>query len=77
MKNLRLIRETVTPEKEYVMDYVHLICEAAGEMVFPLNGAAPLVAPGDEVLVGQSLAEGVCCSCSGTVKALERRSDGS
>ena len=76
MNNLRLIRETVTPEKEYVMDYVHQICEAAGEMVFPLNGAAPLVSPGDEVLVGEALAEGICCSCSGTVKALERRSDG-
>ena len=76
-------RDSVTPEKEYVMDYVHQLCEPAGEMVFPLNGGTPLAAAGDTVLVGQKLSEGenalstVHSSCSGTVKAVERRSDGS
>lgn len=83
MNTRNIIRDSVTPEKEYVMDYVHLLCEPAGEMVFPLSGGSALVQVGDPVLVGQQLSEGenalsvVHCSCSGTVKAIERRSDGS
>ena len=82
MKNPTVIRDSVTPEKEYVMDYVHQICEPAGEMVFPLNGGTPLVGAGDAVLVGQKLSEGenalstIHSACSGTVRSLERRSDG-
>ena len=56
-----------------------------GEMVFPLSQhigkpAKPIVKKGDPVLVGQRIAEAdgfvsahVICSCSGTVKALEKR----
>ena len=60
--------------KEYVGDYVHNLYEPSGELVFPLPAKAePLVSPGDPVLAGQPLAQGVLCSCSGTVKAVERR----
>ncbi len=57
----------------------------AGEMVFPLSQhigkpAKPIVKKGDEVLVGQRIAEAdgfvsahVVCSCSGKVKGIERR----
>lgn len=56
-----------------------------GEMVFPLSQhigkpAKPIVKKGDAVLVGQRIAEAdgfvsahVICSCSGTVKAIEKR----
>ena len=57
----------------------------AGEMVFPLaqhigKPAKPIVKKGDAVLVGQRIAEAdgfvsahVVCSCSGTVKGIEKR----
>ena len=56
-----------------------------GEMVFPLSQhigkpAKPIVKKGDPVLVGQRIAEAdgfvsshVICSCSGTVKGIEKR----
>ena len=56
-----------------------------GEMVFPLaqhigKPAKPIVKKGDTVLVGQRIAEAdgfvsahVICSCSGTVKGIEKR----
>ncbi|MBO4886204.1 MAG: electron transport complex subunit RsxC [Clostridia bacterium] len=56
-----------------------------GEMVFPLSQhigkpAKPAVKKGDSVLVGQRIAEAdgfvsahIICSCSGTVKAVEKR----
>ena len=59
--------------------------EAKGEMVFPLSQhigkpAKALVKKGDAVLVGQRIAEAdglisanIACSCSGKVKALEKR----
>ena len=59
--------------------------EAKGEMVFPLlqhigKPAKALVKKGDEVLVGQRIAEAdglisanIACSCSGKVKAVEKR----
>lgn len=75
MKNARFLGGAPRPQlKEYLGDYVHNLYEPAGELVFPLPAkASPLVAEGDPVLVGQSLADGVLCSCSGTVKAVERR----
>ena len=57
----------------------------AGEMVFPLSQhigkpAKPIVKKGDSVLVGQRIAEAdgyisanIASSCSGTVKAIEKR----
>ena len=75
----RLFRGGSRPQdrKEYLQDYVHGVCEPAGDLVFPLPaGTNAMVAPGDEVLTGQKIAEGadvVHCSCSGTVKAVERR----
>ena len=57
----------------------------AGEMVFPLSQhigkpAKPIVKKGDAVLAGQRIAEAdgfvsahIACSCSGTVKAIEKR----
>ena len=63
--------------KEYLQDYVHVVAEPAGELVFPLSaGARALPAVGDAVLAGQPLTAGsdpIHCSCSGTVKAIERR----
>ena len=56
-----------------------------GEMVYPLSQhigkpAKPIVKKGDAVLVGQRIAEAdgyfsahIACSCSGTVKAIEKR----
>jgi len=56
-----------------------------GEMVFPLSQhigkpAKPIVKKGDPVLVGQRIAEAdgfvsahIICSCSGTVKGIEKR----
>ncbi len=61
------------------------VYEAKGEMIFPLSQhigkpAKPLVKKGDEVMVGQIIAEAdgfvsanIICSCSGKVKALEKR----
>ena len=63
------------------------LCEflPTGEMVFPLSQhigkpAKPIVKKNDPVLVGQRIAEAdgfvsahVICSCSGTVKAIEKR----
>ena len=61
------------------------VYDAKGEMVFPLSQhigkpAKPVVAKNDEVLVGQLLAEAdgfvsanVVSSCSGKVKAIEKR----
>ena len=71
--------------REYLGDYVHTVYEPAGETVFPLSdrfgvSGKALVAPGDAVLAGQRLSEGgaypgdgAFSSCSGTVKAIERR----
>ena len=59
--------------------------DPAGELVFPLSQhigkpAKPIVKKGDPVLVGQVIAEAdgyvsanIACSCSGTVKAIEKR----
>ena len=63
------------------------LCEflPTGEMVFPLSQhigkpAKPIVKKGDPVLVGQRIAEAdgfvsshIICSCSGTVKGVEKR----
>ena len=61
------------------------VFDAKGEMVFPLaqhigKPAKAIVKKGDPVLVGQCIAEAdgfvsanVICSCSGTVKAVEKR----
>ncbi len=61
------------------------VFDAKGEMVFPLaqhigKPAKAIVKKGDPVLVGQRIAEAdgfvsanVICSCSGTVKAVEKR----
>ena len=78
----RLDRDAVIPEKEYVTDYVHQVCEPGGELVFPLRGAKPLVSVGEEVRTGQPLGRNTngrpCAhsSASGTVKTIERRNDG-
>lgn len=61
------------------------VFDAKGEMVFPLaqhigKPAKAIVKKGDPVLVGQRIAEAdgfvsanIICSCSGTVKAVEKR----
>ncbi len=61
------------------------VFDAKGEMVFPLaqhigKPAKAIVKKGDPVLVGQCIAEAdgfvsanIICSCSGTVKAVEKR----
>ena len=61
------------------------VFDAKGEMVFPLaqhigKPAKAIVKKGDPVLVGQRLAEAdgyvsahIVCSCSGTVKGIEKR----
>ena len=61
------------------------VFDAKGEMVFPLaqhigKPAKPVVKRGDPVLVGQCIAEAdgfvsanIICSCSGKVKAIEKR----
>ncbi|MEE8825862.1 MAG: electron transport complex subunit RsxC [Eubacteriales bacterium] len=61
------------------------VYEAKGELVYPLSQhigrpAKPVVKKGDHVLVGQRIAEAdgfvsacICSSCSGTVKAIEKR----
>ena len=71
--------------KDLTRDCPLQVLEAKGEMVFPLvqhigKPAKALVKKGDPVLVGQRIAEGdgpvsagIACSCSGKVKALEKR----
>ena len=61
------------------------VLDAKGEMVFPMGQhigkpAKPIVKRGDAVLVGQRIAEAdgfvsahIACSCSGKVKAVEKR----
>ena len=71
--------------KELTRDVPLRALDAKGEMVFPLlqhigKPAKPLVKKGDEVLVGQRIGEAdglisahVISSCSGKVKAVEKR----
>ena len=71
--------------KDLTRDCPLQVLEAKGEMVFPLaqhigKPAKALVKKGDAVLVGKLIAEadgpvsaGVACSCSGKVKAVEKR----
>ena len=71
--------------KDLTRDCPLQVLEAKGEMVFPLvqhigKPAKALVKKGDPVLVGQRIAEGdgpvsagIACSCSGKVKAVEKR----
>lgn len=71
--------------KELSADKPIQVIQPKGELVFPLSQhigapAKPLVAKGDQVLVGQKLAEAggfisanVICSVSGTVKGIEPR----
>ena len=71
--------------KELSEDKPIQVIQPKGELVFPLSQhigapAKPLVAKGDQVLVGQKIAEAggfisanVICSVSGTVKAIEPR----
>ena len=71
--------------KSFTRDAAPTPYEARGEMVFPLGQhigkpAKVLVQVGDPVLVGQKLAArdgyvsaDIHCSCSGTVKAIEKR----
>lgn len=72
-------------QKELSADIPFRVYEAKGEMVFPLNQhigapAVPVVKKGDEVLAGQLIAEAagfvsanIVSSCSGIVKAVEKR----
>ena len=71
--------------KDLAKDVPLRVHQAKGDMVYVLGqhiGAPskPIVAKGDEVLVGQRIAEAasfvsanIACSCSGTVKAIEKR----
>ena len=71
--------------KSYSRDAAPVVYDSPGEMVYPLSQhigkpAKPVVKIGDAVLAGQVLAEAdgyvsasVHCSCSGTVKAIEKR----
>ncbi len=71
--------------KIYSRDAAPVIYEPKGEMVYPLSQhigkpAKAIVKPGDRVLVGQKIAESdgyvsapVHASCSGVVKAIEKR----
>ena len=71
--------------KDLAKDQAIVELKPQGLMVYPLSQhigapAKPLVAKGDRVLVGQTLAEAggfisspVICSVSGTVKAIEKR----
>lgn len=71
--------------KELSADKPIQVIQPKGELVFPLSQhigapAKPLVAKGDQVLVGQKIAEAggfisanVICSVSGTVKGIEPR----
>ena len=72
-------------KKELSREAALRVFDAKGEMVFPLaqhigKPAKAVVQKGDAVLVGDVLAEAdgfvsanVICSCSGTVKAVEKR----
>ena len=72
-------------QKELSRDAVLREFPAKGEMVYPLQQhigkpAKPIVKKNDPVLVGQRIAEAdgfvsahIVCSCSGTVKAIEKR----
>ncbi|MGN0335126.1 MAG: electron transport complex subunit RsxC [Lachnospiraceae bacterium] len=72
-------------QKEFSRNHPFVVYEPKGDLVFPLNQhigkpAAPVVKKGDEVLAGQVLAEAdgfvsanIICSCSGTVKSIEKR----
>ena len=87
MSFLTTFRGGVHPDdsKGYSRDVSPAVYEAKGEMVFPLSQhigkpAKALVKPGDAVLVGQKIGEAdgyvsanIYCSCSGTVKAIEKR----
>lgn len=71
--------------KELSKEVPLTVYEAKGELVFPLNQhigapAVPVVKKGDEVLAGQLIAEAsgfvsanIISSCSGKVKAIEKR----
>ncbi len=71
--------------KEITKDNAIQVIMPKGELVYPLAQhigapATPVVAVGDQVLVGQVIAEAssfisanICCSVSGTVKAIEKR----
>lgn len=71
--------------KEYARDIPYKNCLPKGELVFPLNQhigkpAKAVVKKGDEVLAGQLIAEAdgfvsanIVSSCSGKVKAVEKR----
>ncbi len=85
--NSKTFRGGVHPEghKEYSRDIPLQVYLPKGELVFPLNQhigkpAKPIVQKGDEVLVGQMIAEAdgfvsanIFSSCSGKVKAIEPR----
>ena len=83
----RTFRGGVHPDdgKEYSRDATLTVYEPKGELVFPVSQhigkpAKVAVSVGDAVLAGQLLAESdgyvssnIHCSCSGTVKAIEKR----
>ena len=83
----RTFRGGVHPDdgKAYSRDAALTVYEPKGELVFPVSQhigkpAKVTVKVGDKVLVGQVLAEqdgyvssNICSSCSGTVKAIEKR----
>ena len=71
--------------KDLSRDVPLKVYETRGELIFPLSqhigaAAAAVVTKNDQVLVGQIIAEAqgfvsanIVCSCSGTVKAVEKR----
>ena len=87
MRDYTTFRGGVHPDdgKSYSRDVAPIPYEAKGEMVFPLSQhigkpAKALVKPGDAVLVGQKIGEAdgyisanIHSSCSGTVRAIEKR----
>ena len=72
-------------QKQFSRDIPFAVYEPKGDLVFPLSQhigapAAPVVQKGDEVLAGQIIAEAsgfvsanIVSSCSGKVKAIEKR----
>lgn len=84
---LKTFRGGVHPHdgKKLTKEAETVVLSPVGELVFPLvqhigAPAKPLVQAGDRVLVGQRIAEAggfisadICCSVSGTVKAIEPR----
>ena len=74
-----------TKEKNCLVIYQFKTVMPKGDMVFPMSQhigapAKPIVNKGDKVLVGQKIGEAsgfisanICCSVSGTVKAVEPR----